>query len=485
MPCWLLCFAAACGRTRDEAPLPFAGAGAFNPPADASAPGRHCLALINEQVQIVHFDEPSSPITTTVSDSQGASSVAFTNDGARLAYAVGTEQGPWQVSAASVLSGEALGVTWSLPSGGAPTLFWVGNESLFAHRVYEPSSLLRAADGSVSDIGIIRFLNRAADESSLVAMAESRLLYVGAASAAWSEPISGSWSARLAADGRGLAVFSSEELPAFDLPVPTTRVRWSPPTTPPCSPTPQAQCPDPPRYGLNDVEWGSSDTPIATEFRAVTPNSTHIALVFIAPGATEPLSAPPASFRVLGRSWGVLRSGAWFMLENPDDPTTDAWWLRSVAPNGEVTRAQGPQSFAQRALASGDESQVFVVSYARSTERTTVEVVALPVRNGSVTTPVFSTNQRVDELWSQPRGSRVLIATSDPDQAGNTTPLYYLAAGDSTARALPSGLHDVRWTPDGQGFIGITGQSVVYLAVASPDRLITLGRGSYVLPKHW
>lgn len=56
---------------------------------------------------------------------------------------------------------------------------------------------------------------------------------------------------------------------------------------------------------------------------------------------------------------------------------------------------------------------------------------------------------------------------------------------DSPAQVLPKGLHDVQWTPDGRGFVGVLGESVVYFSAAIPEQPITLGRGSYALPSHW
>jgi len=484
--CSLLCLATACGRTRDEAPVSPGVAGGANGPSDASVPvlGQHVLALINEQVQLVHFDDPSSPITMTVPDSQGATSVAFTNDGTGLAYAVGAVQGPWQVRTASTLDGSTFGAWWSIPSGTSPTLIWVQNETLIARRsAPESSFLLRVGDGSVTDIGAIFGLSIATDQSALIALFERNLLFVSASATEWSPAISGEWLARLSADGRALAVFGREELPAFDLPIPTTRVQWSPPMPPSCVSTPPQPCPGPPKYTLSDVEWRSSDSRIAMEFRAYVNDATHMALVFMKPGSTERVSAPTAIFPAIGRNWGVWSNGDWFMLENPDEPTNDSWWIRSVGANNESARAKGPWGFAQRALSSADEKHLFVLSYARSAERSSLEVVALPVSNSSVPTTLFSTPERIDGLWPEPRGSRVLIGTSA--QVGQSDPPYSLATPDALSQTLPNGLRDVQWTPSGGSFVGILRGSVVYIDSTAIYQPFTLGRGSYVLPNHW
>jgi len=487
--CFILCLSAACGRTRDnDAGLSAkAGASGDTPDAttsdtpDTAVPGQRWLALINEHVELVRFDDDSPPTATTLADSGREATATFAGDGKRLAFAVKTEQGAWEVQLASAPDGEMLKAAWHVPGTTRPALVWGGDEALIASRTADASYLLLVEGGLVLNIGVGVRVRSAADHSALLALSDSRILYVGARAPQWSEAIPGTWLAQMSADGRGLAVFSQSEIPAFDFPIATTRVRWSLPPVPACAGTTPTPCPAATaRYEPGYVDWPTSDSRLVVEFDDSSGDATLMDLAFVNPGETATLSAPKASFQVFRRNWGVQSDGSLFIAENPADPTTESWWLRSVHANGKLSRVQGPIGSAQYAVSSGDDGTLFVVSYTKATTKTTVYAIASPASDDAQPNALFSTNQQVNALWPQPKGPSILLETGDPTEA-----IYFVPNVNSPAQSLPQGLHDVQWTPDGRGFVGVLGESVVYFSAGAPEQPTTLGRGSYVLPSHW
>src|SRR6187431_83826 len=161
--CFILCLSAACGRTGDnEAGLSAkAGASGDTPDAttndtpdattsdtpDAAAPGQRWLALINEHVELVRFDDDSPPTATTLADSGREATATFAGDGKRLAFAVKTEQGAWEVQLASAPDGEMLKAAWHVPGTTRPALVWGGDEALIASRTADASYLLLVEGG--------------------------------------------------------------------------------------------------------------------------------------------------------------------------------------------------------------------------------------------------------------------------------------------------------------------------------------------------
>ncbi|MET0795465.1 MAG: hypothetical protein ABW061_28360 [Polyangiaceae bacterium] len=439
-------------------------------------------------MELVRFDDDSPPTSTSLSDAGSGATAAFTEDGKRLAFAVMSTPGVWEVRVASTPDGEKLDVTWSLPRKTQPTLVWGGAEALVAdYGDEEASSVLRVEDGSLLDIGLGVQVTTAANHSALVAVRDNRILYVGRTSDQWSAAIPGSWLVRLSTDGSGLALFSQSEVPAFDFPIATTRIQWSPPPPPPCSRVPQSACPETRMmYTPGEMDWPSIDSRMIVEFDDSGGDKTLMDLAFVPPSKTATLTAPVASVAVLRRNWGVQSNGDWFIVTNPNDALTEPWLLNSFQADGKILRVQGPIAFAQYAVSSGDESAVFVISYSRVAEKTTVFAISSPTVKDTEPKALFSTNQQVNALWPQPKGPSILIETGDPTVPGAPTDtVYFVRNGDTPALSLPKGLGDLQWTADGGGFVGTLAGSVLYFSGATPERPITLGHGRYVLPSQW
>ena len=116
----IFCLSTACGRAKDDKTGLHAKAGASGDAPDATPPGQYWLALINEQVELVRFDDDSPPTSISLADSELAATVAFTGDGKRLAFAVRTgawtEQGAWDVQVVSAPDGERCRVPGVCPA---------------------------------------------------------------------------------------------------------------------------------------------------------------------------------------------------------------------------------------------------------------------------------------------------------------------------------------------------------------------------------
>jgi hypothetical protein len=308
------------------------------------------------------------------------------------------------------------------------------------------------------------------------------------------DAIQGPWKAFVARDGSGVALFSSEAVPKPGFSLAITRVHWSPPqpTGPPC-PIPPQPCAEQPTYALGDVVWRDAESVIVSEFDAsVQTGSLKMHLVETQPVDPAEIAVPIADLPVLYRNWGVLSDGSAFLLANPDDPSTDPWHVLFEATNPNNQDVTGTLGFAQYAVASGDESALFVVSLSKPTS--TLYAVGFPL-DSAPPKALLTSSMKIGVLWPQPGGPGVVIGTGG-SIIGEPCPLdlssdcasivYSISDGLSAAVSLPAGLSSAVWAPDGAGVIGILGDSVVYIPKDTPSAPKKLATGtSFVLPAHW
>jgi hypothetical protein len=70
--------------------------------------------------------------------------------------------------------------------------------------------------------------------------------------------------------------------------------------------------------------------------------------------------------------------------------------------------------------------------------------------------------------------------------SGCDSEVYALSDGLTAARPLPTGFKNVQWTPDGAAVIGnLADGRVTYVSATAPVQPRVLGRGGFVLPRHW
>jgi len=492
----LLC--AGCGRTRSDPSPPNdrvdAAAGTGNETADAANLGTNVFALLNENLELVHFGDSSST-TTTIAKSDLGATASFSNDGKLLAYALELAPGSWEVHLASASSGQTSPDSW-LVSAATPRLIWVGNGELLAWAgSEETSTLIQIAQASTLDVGTITALELDAAHQALLAVdrPSSRLLYLdGQSTPAFSSAIPGQWASHLARDGRALALFSANALSDPGLPLSTRRIQWAPPATPACTPTPQAPCPTPADYELGSVEFETADAGIVLEFQAHSEQGTKMQLASIDPSEAVTITAPPATLPVLHRNWGTDSAGNTFVVQNAEQAGAE-WWLQLRAASGGQTRVQGLPGFAQYAGLSGDEQALFIVHFAKPSS--TVYSLVYPPDNSTVPVALLSGSTPINLIANQPGGAGVVIGmgvSSFGEQCpseldtGCDGEVYAISDGRTAAQPLPAGFKNVRWTPDGSGLIGnIADGSVAYVSAAVPGHPRVLGRGGFVLPARW
>lgn len=492
----LLC--AGCGHTGSDAPAPKgsvdAGAGASNETSDGANLGTHVVALLNENVELVHVDDSSSTATTIAKNELGATA-SFSNDGKLLAYALKRAPGRWTVHLASASNGQNSADSW-LISAAMPRLIWIGNNQLLAWAgSQEGSSLIQVAGAGAFDVGTLAEpeLDAAHDALLAVDLSAARLLYLdGQSMPIFSAGIPGKWESHLSRDGRALALFSVNALADPGLPLSTRRIQWAPSEAPVCTPTPQLPCPSPGDYELGSVEFETADSAIVSEFRVRSMDATKMQLASIEPSEAVTITAPPATLPVLYRNWGLDSSGNTFVVENADQANAE-WWLQLNAASGSSTRVRGPSGFAQYAGLSGDQRALFIVHFAKPS--TTVYSLVFPPDESTMPTALLSSTAPVNLVANQPGGAGVLIGMGDVSfgescpsdlDTGCDSELYAISDGLTAARPLPAGLKNVRWTPDGSAVIGnVADDRVAYLSAAAPDQPRVLGRGRFVLPTQW
>ncbi len=496
--CGLLALCAACGHVRNDTPGPNGSAGAWTDAPDGE-PGTHWLALLNDHVELVRFDENSPPTRVIVADSlqPGLVTAAFSDDGKQLAYA-SPQAGTWELHVVSAPIGVANSRSWAIAES-TPTLYWLGSNALLAWgRSDGPSRWVRTDQDAPLDLGFVSRPEGSADQSALIAIANAdrRLLYLdGAAPPAWSEALPDDATARLAADGRALALFSRSAIPAQAFPLPTMRIQWSPPASPTCTMfTPYTPCPTVPIYSVGSVMWQAADSPINAEVQGRSETGADMTVVAIEPSDPTTIAVPSVYYPFLSRNWGVDSAGRTFIAANADD-VSKPWWVELHARGLESSRVTGFPGFAQYAALSGDQQSLLVVGYLKSTNTSTLYSAAYPPVESSPPLPLFTSNEVIGALLPQPGGPRFIVGTgalafddncADFASSDCDSLVYELSDGQSPPQPLPAGLEDPQWTADGAGIIAnLADGSVVYLDPSAPDQPKLLGRGGFVLPKHW
>ena len=463
---------------------------------DGSLVGAHWLAVLDAvDVAIVRFDDHTGPSREVLASGVRALSAAFSGDGAFLAYATKASSGSCTMGAVSVPQVAPAGAGWSVPCL-SPRLTWVGDDIvLHQDEASQASHVLRVSDGSSSDLEALSDLDASSDQAVVVANSGGHpMLFQATAPPESADAIQTPWKAFVARDGSGIALFSGEDVPELGFSLATTRVHWSPPpsSAPPC-PIPPQPCAEQPTYALGDVVWRDAESVIVSEFDAsVQGGSLKMQLVETQPVDPGEVVVPNPDLPVLYRNWGVLSDGSVFLLANPEDPSTDPWHVSFQATSPNNLYVTGALGFAQYAVASGDESVLFVLSFSKPTS--TVYALGFPLGSAPPQT-LFTSSKKIGVLSPQPGGSGVVIGTGG-EIPGEPCPLdlssdcasivYYISDGRSVAVALPTGLSSVAWAPDGAGVIGILGDSVVYIAKDTPSEPKKLATGaSFVLPTHW
>lgn len=491
----LLC--AACGRARDDAPEVNGSAGGWTDEPDG-APGTHWLALLNENVELIRFDDDSPPRHVIVAPLlPGDVSAAFSDDGKELSYA---QQGELHVVSAP--DGSASSRSW-LVDPYSPKLTWLGNSAIVAVPSYpRGAQLIHTDQDAVQDLGAASSLQVSANQSALVLSdADERFVYLDSTSApARTDPMPVGSVARLSDDGRAVAIFSQREIPASTFPVPTRRIQWTPPTLPACTSQaipPFTPCPAPPKYSVGSVAWPSADAPMIAEFQSQSDpvlDQLAMTLVTIDPGDGA-LDVTNVYFRIAYRNWGVDRDGHSFLVANGDD-TTMPWWVAvRSASNWQYVHFSGVNGFALYAALSGDQRALLVASFVKSTGTSTLYSVPYPPVDGATPSALFTSDQSIGALLPRPGGAQFLLGAGDvtfaqscpdPTTSDCDSLVYWLSDGQSPAQPLPAGLENPQWTPDGAGIVAnLADGRVVYLNAAAPGQPKTLGHGRFVLPNHW
>ncbi len=451
------------------------------PDLEAGPPQHWFVVLDKNAVELVSVDERWQPTLKTLATFDGYATGAFSNDGTRFAYSECQGSSHCDVHALSFPDGVPFAQAWQVPVSSAPDLTWVGNEALLTGAGTSYTSQLLQWDEPAEELGVVSQFRPSADRSAALAVAGDRLLYVAdGVPAQWSQPLQGRFDAYLSQDGQGIALFTQDDLPIPRLQIPATYVLWLTDLPASCFYTQVQPCPDTPVFKTAAVDWPTHDAPIVAEFDAfVPPVGPGMQLVKILPFAGPHLQAPPrAPLRSGG--WGITHDGNTFILENPEDPTTEPWSVALFHDADPLSRFIGPIGSASHAIANSDESALFVVGQSKrqgALAKDTVYVVAYPPTVGVAFDELLTTTESVRELHPQPGGPGVLIVLG--------TQRDFVSDGHSPAVELPYGTTSARWLPDGQGLLGDLDGYVVYVSLDALTQPRVLAKGSFVLPSHW